>query len=339
LHAATLAYRAALAAAVLLSVLLPCARSQLHSTIPAQELARYDAGDAVVRLSEPTEPLQFTVVPQPPPQGAMTYGVALPDQFGQPWSWQLLPEGLIYRSYLAGAREPRLSAVYFYEFDRDGWLLDSAIGTRVGLLRLGTETDIRPEGFQVDLEAAAFPRLDPEADMDLVASDFRVGVPFTWGRGPYQMKLAYYHLSSHVADELLIKNPAFPRLNFSRDAIVLGGAYHLTTDLRAYAETGWAFYSDGGSDLWEFQFGLDYSPLLPVAASTRGSPFFALNGHLREEVSFGGNLVAQLGWQWRGKYTERVLRVGLHYLTGPSPQFQFFRDSEEQLGAGIWYDF
>jgi sn-glycerol 3-phosphate transport system permease protein len=44
-------------------------------------------------------------------------------------------------------------------------------------------------------------------------------------------------------------------------------------------------------------------------------------------------LVAQLGWQWRGKFTERLLRVGVQYLTGPSPQYQFFRDSEENVLA------
>jgi hypothetical protein len=321
----------------MLSAPAPCAQAQLLSTSPAPPLAMFDPGDSVVRLSEPAEPLEFTVVPQPAPQGALTYGVPLPDQFGQPWTWQLLPDGLIYRSYLAGVREPRLSATYFYEFDRDGWLLDTAIGARVGVLRYGTQADFRPEGFQIDLEAAAFPRLDPESEMDLVSSDFRFGVPLTWGRGPFQTKLAYYHLSSHVADELLIKNPAFPRLNFARDAMVLGASYYVTVDLRAYAEAGWAFYSDGGSDPWEFQLGLDYSPLSPMVG--RGAPFIALNGHLREEVDFGGNFVAQLGWQWRGRFTERLFRVGLHYLTGPSPQFQFFRESEEQLGVGVWYDF
>ncbi len=337
MHVATLFFRAALASAVSLAAFVCCANGQPPDYLNQGAAPVFDAGDEVVRLSEPAEPLRFTVVPEATPQGMLTYGAPLPDQFGQAWSWQLLPEGLIYRSYLAGVHEPRLSAVYFFDFDRNGWLIDTTIGARIGLLRYGTETDIRPEGFQLDLEAAAFPRLNPESEMDLVSSDFRFGVPFTWGRGSYQVKLAYYHLSSHLADELLLKDPTIPRLNFSRDVIVLGNSYYLTTDLRLYAEAGWAFYSDGGSDPWELQFGIDYSPLLPTFG--RGSPFVALNGHLREEVNFGGNFVAQLGWQWRGKYTERLLRVGVHYLTGPSPQFQFFRDSEEQLGVGVWYDF
>jgi hypothetical protein len=327
----------AAAAMIWLAILAVRCLGQVGPTEGPGGLVVFDAGDQVVRLSEPSEPLEFTVLPQPASQGALTYGAPMPGQFGQPWSWQLLPEGLIYRSYLAGLHEPRLAANYFYDFDRDGWLIDATIGARVGLLRYGSETDIRPEGFQIDLESAAFPRLNPESDMDLVSSDFRVGVPLTWGRGPYQVKLAYYHLSSHLADEFMLRNTGFSRFNFSRDAIVLGNSYYLTPDLRIYAEAGWAFYSDGGSDPWEFQFGLDYSPLLPTFG--RGSPFIALNGHLREEVNFGGNFVAQLGWQWRGKFTERLLRAGVQYLTGPSPQFQFFRNSEEQIGVAIWYDF
>ncbi len=172
--------------------------------------ATFDTTDQVVRLSNPSEPIQFTVVPQAVPAGVPVYGAPAGVQFGEPWSWQLLPEGLIYRSYLAGVREPRLGIVPFYEFDRDAWLIDATIGARVGLLRYGNEADIRPEGFQLDLEAAAFPRLDPDSEMDLVATDFRVGVPLTWGNDLYQVKLAYYHLSSHIADEFLLVNPAFP---------------------------------------------------------------------------------------------------------------------------------
>ncbi len=196
------------------------------------------------------------------PAGVPVYGAPAGVQFGEPWSWQLLPEGLIYRSYLAGVREPRLSIVPFYEFDRDAWLIDATIGARVGLLRYGNEADIRPEGFQLDLETAAFPRLDPDSEMDLVATDFRVGVPLTWGNDLYQVKLAYYHLSSHIADEFLLVDPAFPRLNYSRDAIVLGHSVYPTRDLRFYGEVGYAYYTDGGSEPWEFQVGIDYSPLV-----------------------------------------------------------------------------
>ena len=114
--------------------------------------------------------------------------------FLQPaWTWQLLPEGLLYKSYLAGPHEPQLRSSWLYE-KNDGWIWDLAVGGRVGILRLGTNDVYHPQGWQLDIEGAAFPRLNMEEQGDLDATDFRFGIPLTWQDGPFQMKLAYYHL-------------------------------------------------------------------------------------------------------------------------------------------------
>lgn len=251
------------------------------------------------------------------------------------WTWKLLPDSLIFQSYMAGAREPRISSFWAYEKD-DGWIWDIALGGRVGLLRYGSLDETWPEGWQLDIEGAAFPRLDLEENRDMVATDFRFGVPFTYGIGPYQTKLAYYHLSSHIGDEFLEKN-AFTRVNFSRDVIVWGHSLYVTDDVRIYGEVGWAFYVSGGTKPFEFQFGVDYSPRCP--AGFRGAPFVAVNAHLREEVHFGGNLVVQAGWQWRGWTNTRVIRAGLEYFNGKSDQYEFFDASEQKVGVGLWFDY
>ena len=54
------------------------------------------------------------------------------------------------------------------------------------------------------------------------------------------------------------------------DVLVLGASYYPTDNVRLYAETGWAYQADGGSEPWEFQFGLDFSPAAPTGAP-RGS--------------------------------------------------------------------
>jgi len=253
------------------------------------------------------------------------------------WTWQLLPDGLIYPSYLAGTKESRLASVWNHD-SHLGWMWDLEAGGRVGLLRYGTEGGWpRPDGWQLDVEGAAFPRLDLEHDMDLIAADFRVGVPLTFGCGPVQVKLAAYHLSSHLGDEFWLRFPGYPRINYSRDAIVLGGSYYVTDALRLYAEVEWAWYTDGGTKPWEFQFGIDYSPVC-CSQLCRGAPFVALNGQLREEVDYGGDFVVQAGWQWRGG-SSHLARVGVQYFTGKSEQFQFFRRNEEKLGLALWYDY
>ena len=48
-----------------------------------------------------------------------------------PYVWQLLPDGLIYKSYLAGLKEPRLGTQVFYERE-EGWKWDVTLGGRVG---------------------------------------------------------------------------------------------------------------------------------------------------------------------------------------------------------------
>jgi hypothetical protein len=264
-------------------------------------------------------------------------GVACPaeDCCDSSWDWQLLPDGLIYRSYLAGFKEPRLHSLWAHEEDV-GEVWDIALGGRVGIVRYGDQNNAMPDGWQLDLEGAAFPRLDLDEDRDLVSADFRAGVPITYGEGPLRTKLAYYHLSSHLGDEFLLKNPTVARLNYSRDVIVLGQSYYLDVDWRVYGEAGWAFYSDVGGE-WEFQFGLDYSPI--ADRGFRGSPFAAINGHLREEVSFGGNLVAQFGWQWRQAASGHLLRIGVEYYNGKSDQFEFFDRYENKVGLAVWYDY
>jgi hypothetical protein len=233
-------------------------------------------------------------------------------------------------------KESRFASVWNHE-EKLGWIWDIALGGRVGLLRYGSRDPLRPEGVQLDIEGAAFPRLDLEHERDVISTDFRFGIPLTYGIGKFQAKLAYYHLSSHLGDEFMLRFPDERRINYSRDVLVWGNSFYLTEDLRLYAEVGWAFASDGGSEPWECQFGVDYSPA-SHAGDFRGSPFVAINGHLREDVDWGGNLVVQAGWQWRGA-TGHLFRVGAQYSNGKSEQFEFFNRTEEKTGLAIWYDY
>jgi hypothetical protein len=254
--------------------------------------------------------------------------------FDNPWGLVVLPEQLIYRSYLAGIKESRMG-VQLINRQHDGVLMDGTLGGRFGVLRFGPRD--QPLGFQVDIEGSAHVRLDPDEEVDLRSADFRAGVPFSYGWGNQQIKFGYYHISSHLGDEFLLKNPGFTRLNFARDVLVLGYSIYPTERLRLYGETGWAFWSDV-SGLWEFQFGVEFAPTRPTGI--RGEPFLAVNALLREEVNFGGGLTAQAGWAWRGDgRSGRLFRIGLHYYNGESPQFSFFDNFEQQIGFGIWYDY
>jgi hypothetical protein len=252
------------------------------------------------------------------------------------WQWRVLPNGVIWSSYWAGAHESRISGVWFRETNGDVSLFDVALGGRASILRYGTDGPGRPQGAELQMEGAAFPRLNLDENFDLDAADFRFGLPLVYGRDQWQAKFAYYHLSSHMGDELAIREMALgERINFSRDALTVGLSYYPLPAWRWYAEAGWAFHYDE-SEPWEFQFGVDIAE--PGPTGVWGTPFVAVNGHIREELDYGGNVVAQAGWLWRGESTH-TLRTGFHYFNGKSNQFEFFRNFEQQIGGGVWYDY
>jgi hypothetical protein len=251
------------------------------------------------------------------------------------WTWQLIPEGLIYKNYLAGDREPRLG-VEFVGAENSAFFMDATAGAHVGLVRYGTEGPVWPEGFELDAEAAAFPRLLMDSSRALEDVDFRIGIPLSWRSGILESKFGYYHLCSHLGDLFMLANPGFTRVEYVRDSLVAGFAIRPAAAVRLYAEADWAFYAEGDAQPWQFQFGAEYSSMEPTGAIP--DPFFAINGRLRQELNFSGNITVQTGLQWRSQ-SQRLLRVGFHYFNGLCDYGQFYNRFEQQIGAGIWYDF
>jgi hypothetical protein len=305
------------------------------------------AGLASTAAVEPLQTAQAMFDPAavcPPPM------FAAPNEFDAPlicpmgapmtspsyWQWRVLPEGVVWQSYWAGVHEPRIAGVPFAD-QHGNALLDVTLGGRAALVRYGTDGPGRPLGYEFQIEGAAFPRLNLDENWDLEATDFRFGLPLVYGRERWEAKFSYYHLSAHMGDELALRESSLGnRINFSRDALVAALAFYPLPAWRWYAETGWAFHFDDGSEPWEFQFGVDVAE--PGPTDSWGAPFIAVNGHLREEHNFGGNVVFQAGWFWRGN-TTRTVRAGFHYFNGKSNQFEFFDRFEEQLGGGLWCEF
>lgn len=256
----------------------------------------------------------------------------------QAWQWEILPPGLMYRSYLAGEKEPRMAWSSLYDFKRERTVWETVLGGRVGLLRYGTSDILNPEGFQLDAEGAVFTRLLPaEPSTMMEAADFRFGFLGTHRRGPTAIKMGYYHVSSHLGDEFLIANPDFPRINYVRDAAIVGIIQDITPSFQAYGEIGNALGRDGGAKPWEFQWGCQYCPT-PVRA-TRGAPYAGVNFYSRQEFNFEPSLNVIVGWNWAGSRTGERFRIGMQYYNGPALQYSFFDRRERLLGGGLWLDF
>jgi len=254
----------------------------------------------------------------------------------EPWVWQKLPDGLMYHSYVAGEKEPRFGLAVLNR-RQSGMIWEVSLGGRAGILRYGTTDTVHPEGWQLDIEGAALPRLNQDLAQDLEAADFRFGIPLTYRKDEWGFKFGYYHLSAHVGDEYLERNPGFERVNYVRESILMGVTYNFREELMGYAEIAYAFSASDGAEPLEFQFGLEWAPTM--RRDVLSGPVAAANVHLREEANFGGSINFITGWQWRGPRTARVWRMGLQYYNGKSMQYEFYEDNDTLVGAGVWYDF
>lgn len=267
------------------------------------------------------------------------------DTSAQIWTKQILPQGLMYPSYLAGRKEPRLESVITYDGkyadedgSRGGVLWDITLGGRAPIFRYGTTDPVQPEGWEIELEGAALLRLDWERDRNLAATDYRAGVPIVYGTRRWQFKTGYYHVSSHLGDNYLMD--AFrPRKHYSRDAIMFGLAFKPTSDVRFYAEVDYAFHCGETTDPLELQFGFEYSPQYnPYMSNWVARSFLATHAHLYEERDFGGYWATQTGVQWRSA-SNALMRVGAEFFLGGDDLYQFHRSYSRKIGLGFWYDF
>lgn len=252
------------------------------------------------------------------------------------YSLQFGPSGLLYKSYLAGEKEPRISSAWLTP--KEGNLVwENTLGGRVGVVRYGNCDPLHPEGWQFDLEGGVMARVDPQAPSSpLIAADFRIGLLSTWRFGDTAVKAGYYHLSSHVGDEFLIANPAFDRKNYVRDAVLIGITEYLTDDLSIYGEFAYALNAEDGAKPIELQYGIQYAPLV---VGWPGTPYIAVNGHTREDFNYITSVNLMAGWMLRSRGSNRTLRVGMQYYNGPSMQWEFVEQNESLMGAGIWFDY
>jgi hypothetical protein len=250
--------------------------------------------------------------------------------------WQALPDGLIWKNYLADPHEARMSLLLFENLD-EGRFWDATLGGRVGLLRYGTLGAIDPRGWQWDLEGAVITRLDMEQSQDVESMDYRFGTQMTWSEGPWATKFGYFHISSHMGDEYLLRIPGTDRVNYVTESAVVATSNRPIQMVRLYGELAYAFVTSGGAEPLQLQTGIEYNPR--PALGKKLAPFVAANLNFREVVDYAVSSTIQAGWSFRGPRSDRQYRFGAQYGAGPTSQYEFYFRKEEYIGIGMWFDY
>ncbi len=258
-----------------------------------------------------------------------------------------LPDDDVFRPLLAAPKEPRFFGAYqrvrFRDANRS---LNVGLITAGGTFGLWSLRDSGScNGLQFSLFGAIFSQFNLDADStDLINSDFQVGFPLTWRRGPFSTRLRVYHQSSHVGDEFLLRNPGFDRVNLGFEAL----------DVVVSLDPNWWRIYVGGSylvrrepalDRGIVQWGLEFrsssypSPLLGklmegiYVTQIIGADFKSI-----EHFSWNVNSSVMGGLEWSRVGSTRRFRLLLNYYRGHNPYGQFFDQKIETFGIGFYIE-
>ncbi len=237
---------------------------------------------------------------------------------------------------------------------------DTALGTRVGVAQFGDTfpffrwLDVGPccGDLQFALDAGAWavfkfgdPRLGGGSSdrVALINTDFLCAFSFTYAAGNWSWRLRYYHISSHLGDELLVSIP-IDRVNPSREAIDYIMSYQIIDALRLYGGLGIntrtdesfrvkPLYFEGGAELRLLgQRNLFQCLYL--------QPFLAMDFQLWQDRRWQPDATYMIGLEIsKLQGLGRKARVYAIYHDGFSFEGQFSKLRTEYFGLGLSWGF
>ena len=213
---------------------------------------------------------------------------------------------------------------------------------------LGRWSGSRPgDGVQLSLTAGVFAQFDiGTSSYDLLNADYIVGLPLTIRRGWFSSRLRFYHQSSHLGDEYLLREPPDrqDRENLTFEAL----EWLLSADggpFRLYGGGELLFHREP-EDLGRYvgHAGLELRPQARIIPMSSLGGFRFVGGvdvKSSEEQDWEPAISARGGLEYdRAGGTDVTARrwgVFAEFYTGPSPYGQFFREKVRLMGVGVHF--
>ena len=105
------------------------------------------------------------------------------------------------------------------------------------------------------------------------------------------MKFGYYHYCAHMGDEFVLTHPEITRINYVRETMIFGRGGLFRPRLAVVLGGGLGVPGRGRVAALGVPVRRRLEPRR--ADRPRRRPFFAINGHLRQENDFGGNMTVR----------------------------------------------
>jgi hypothetical protein len=169
--------------------------------------------------------------------------------------------------------------------------------------------------------------------VNLINTDFKVGVPFIYFKNRFSLRTSIYHVSSHFSEEYIFRNglTEFGENKNTYDAIAVQPSWQLNK-FRVYGGVDMVFNSPYKRGIWTFQAGGLFRS--PVKEGSKFSYIAGADLKVLEETNWGFNASIGAGIEMAIR-PNRTFQVMLHYFNGYLPYSQYTNLYVQYLGATL----
>ena len=196
------------------------------------------------------------------------------------------------------------------------------------------------KGYDLGLEGAAFTNFewtnrDGSIERNNLSTDFWIGVPFVIFFKPWIVRVRFYHLSSHMGDDYMIRNKITSyfknNANYEQLDVTVSRA---VKNFRFYLGAGVVVHSAlGERKPLSFTFETDY--LLSLNKKNSCQFYAGVYVGSKQEYGFSPEVNMGAGLQL-GKPDRLPVKVLVTYFNGPLPYSVYEGKSVQWLGLGIF---
>jgi len=313
-------------------------------TIDTADLPRADRLKVVMALTGIRRVTRVEIVEgAAPAQGPPAAEPPAPAPAAEPPAIGFLPNGHLFQPLLADPRWPHVSAAYRYSIRTKGSknTFAASFGETIPLYRDTVGDNARWGRWEAGLQAGVFSIFDMDASsFDLINTDFFVSGLLGYRYGALSALGRIFHQSSHLGDELLLRDTRPDRVNLSFEGLDGKLSYELPLGLRAYGGGGYFIHVDpAGVGRGFLQAGGEWRS--PQAFSpARVRPIAGFDLQFREENDWHTDLSLRAGLQFESvSVLTRNLQLLVEYFNGRSFDGQFYRLPVEYIGLGLHFNF
>jgi hypothetical protein len=283
------------------------------------------------------------------PTVAAAQQTAAPDSEQQPLVWhtghrrsvELFPAGDAFPVYAADPHRPtnQIAVAFYPSTEIPDTRSPRAVlsgGGRFGILRIKS-SQADAWAWQVSIDAGFDGLIDSRNHHEVIGWDGNYGLTVTTAKGstPFAFKIALLHVSAHLGDEYQARTGA-TRIEYTREEIAIGAAYHVDPRVRVYGEFGAAFtMRSNQQERMRWQLGAEYEHP-PTVFGRRMAWYGAVDVSMLDERDWRLDTCLQAGLVTRSN--GRTIRLFAQWYDGRPTIGQFTAYSEAAISLGLKVD-